>query len=991
MYRILFKTICFVFIGWIVVAGGVAEAQTGSRSRVLGRVADATGGAVGGAEITFDSDVLQGARRVRTDENGNFASPPLPPGNYSLTFTHASLPTTTRRMHFAVGRTHHLDVVMGETTPDGGEAPRLDRVSQGSEGAETVPRELLETLAEDRDLETAAALTGGVHTTGPNDGLTIHGAQSWEGLFLADGVVLNENIRGQPFGDLLIEDALAETTTLTTGLSAEYGRFTGGVVTAVTRSGGNAFSGSLRARLDNEDWQQETEFSPPREDEIDETFEATLGGRLVHDRLWFFLAARDRPTDSSGITRRFAIPFQQEMDEERLEAKLTGSPAPAHQLQLGYLDVDEHQSNRAHGGLGFFAITVDDGTLQDRELPQEALTADYSGVLGPRFFVEARYSEREFTFEGSGGQDGSIPGGTPVWDLVASVIYNESLFCGTCRPEERDNESTRLQGSYFLSGGAAGSHDLTFGYETFEDIRRADNHQSVNDWMVWNFSGSVFDDRNRRVFPIFVPFQQGGLTLIEWLPIETPSLGTDFTTDSAFLQDRWRLGDRWSLSLGLRWDELDYTDSEGTPALESDRLSPRLGFSFQPSLASPWELHASVGTYAGLVPNTIGNMGSAGGAPSQYEFLYRGPSINDGSGPLVDTETAVAQLFDWFFDQCPRAQVEADPFSCPLLIDADIPRGPLVVADLQATAADEVTAGFSRRLGSAGSVRVDLIHREWKDFYANRTDLTTGRGEDRAGNVFDEERIVNEDDVLTREYDAVRVLFDHRWWRGRLRLGGNYTWSEAEGNFDGETGGSGPVASSLLSYPEYREARWNAPEGRLAIDQEHRLRLWAIFDLVRSARHHLSVSLLESFLSGRPYSAVGTIDSRPFVDNPGYVSPPTSVDYFFSDRGAFETDDITRTDLALNYSFHFPAGFEIFLQPEVLNVFDEDGVVDVNRDVLTAQTGAGRATGLVPFDPFTETPVEGVHWLKGSRFGRPVDEADLQTPRTYRISLGIRF
>lgn len=991
MHRLLFKTLCFVVVVGIAAAGTVAEAQTASRARISGRVVDSTGGAVGGAEITFDSEVLQGMRRARTDANGNFASPPLPPGDYSLTFEHPTLPTTTRRVHLAVGRTHHLDVVMGRTAPDGGEAPRRERIADGSEGAESISRELLETLAEDRDLSTAATLAGGVHTTGPNDGLTIHGAQSWEGLFLADGVVLNENIRGQPFSDLLIEDALAETTVLTTGLSAEYGRFTGGVVTAVTRSGGNAFSGSLRARLDNDDWQEETQFSTPPEDEIDETFEATLGGRLVRDRLWFFLAARDSSLDSTEITQRFASPFREGTDEERLEAKLTGSPAPGHQLQLVYLDVDEHQSNRAHGGLNFFAITLDDGTLQDRELPQEALTADYSGVLGPRFFVEARYSEREFTFEGSGGQDSSIPGGTPVWDLVESVIYNESLFCGTCRPEERDNETSRLQASYFLSAGAAGSHDLTFGYETFEDIRRADNHQSANDWMVWNFSGSVFDDRNRRVFPIFVPAQQGGFTLLEWLPIETPSLGTDFTTDSAFVQDRWRLGDRWSLSLGLRWDELDYTDSEGTPALESDRLSPRLGLSFQPSLASPWELHASVGTYAGLVPNTIGNAGSAGGVPAQYEFLYQGPPINDGSGPLVDTETAVAQLFGWLFDQCPRAQVEADPLSCPLLIGADIPRGPLVVDDLRATAADEIVAGFSRRLGSSGSVRLDLIHREWKDFYANRTDLTTGRGEDRTGTTFDVERIINEDDLLTREYDAVSVLFDHRWWRGRLRLGGNYTWSEAEGNFDGETGGSGPVASSLLSYPEYREARWNAPEGRLAIDQEHRLRLWAIFDLVRSRRHHLNVSLLESFSSGRPYSAVGRIDSRPFVDNPGYASPPTGVDYFFSDRGAFETDDITRTDLAFNYSFHFPAGFEIFLQPEVLNVFDEDGVVDVDREILTAQSGAGRAVGLVPFDPFTETPVEGVHWLKGSQFGEPVAEDDFQTPRTYRISVGFRF
>ena len=56
--------------------------------------------------------------------------------------------------------------------------------------------------------------------------------------------------------------------------------------------------------------------------------------------------------------------------------------------------------------------------------------------------------------------------------------------------------------------------------------------------------------------------------------------------------------------------------------------------------------------------------------------------------------------------------------------------------------------------------------------------------------------------------------------------------------------------------------------------------------------------------------------------------------YWFTDRDAFHTDDITRTDLALNYSFNIGKKFEIFIQPEILNLFDEDGFVDVNAAVL---------------------------------------------------------
>ena len=52
---------------------------------------------------------------------------------------------------------------------------------------------------------------------------------SFENLFMVNGVTVNENLRGQPY-DLYIEDAIQETTIATAGISAEYGRFSGGVV-----------------------------------------------------------------------------------------------------------------------------------------------------------------------------------------------------------------------------------------------------------------------------------------------------------------------------------------------------------------------------------------------------------------------------------------------------------------------------------------------------------------------------------------------------------------------------------------------------------------------------------------------------------------------------------------------------------------------------------------------------------------------------------------
>ncbi len=179
------------------------------------------------------------------------------------------------------------------------------------------------------------------------------------------------------------------------------------------------------------------------------------------------------------------------------------------------------------------------------------------------------------------------------------------------------------------------------------------------------------------------------------------------------------------------------------------------------------------------------------------------------------------------------------------------------------------------------------------------------------GNVVDKGIVVNEDNLLERKYDAVQVSADFRLFQ-RLRVGGNDRYSKVYGKGDGETGPSGPVRSAILMYPEYRDVRWYAPKGRLAIDQKHRARLWASYDLISSGSHRLNVSLLQSFWSGTPYGAVGTISlinrnpgsgNRPYVTNPGYRNPPTMQTYYFTARDAYRTPDITSTDIAFNYSF----------------------------------------------------------------------------------------
>ena len=81
------------------------------------------------------------------------------------------------------------------------------------------------------------------NTPSPNQ-LTISGGFAYDNVFLIDGVDVNDNLLGTS-NDLFIEDAIGEVQVLTSGVSAEYGRFSGGVVNIVTKSGGNRVRGQL--------------------------------------------------------------------------------------------------------------------------------------------------------------------------------------------------------------------------------------------------------------------------------------------------------------------------------------------------------------------------------------------------------------------------------------------------------------------------------------------------------------------------------------------------------------------------------------------------------------------------------------------------------------------------------------------------------------------------------------------------------------------------
>jgi len=155
----------------------------------------------------------------------------------------------------------------------------------------------------------------------------------------------------------------------------------------------------------------------------------------------------------------------------------------------------------------------------------------------------------------------------------------------------------------------------------------------------------------------------------------------------------------------------------------------------------------------------------------------------------------------------------------------------------------------------------------------------------------------------------------------------------------------------------------------------------------------LNVSLLERYDSGTPYSlsfsAARQADpNAPVLGNPngnpnnkfGYWQAPTTVTYFLDKRGSERWDDVTATDVALNYRLPISV-VQLFVEGEIINAFNEQAQI----------LGSTAITRAAAFNPFTQTPVEGVNYNKAANFGQARSSADYQQARTYRVSVGFRF
>ncbi|HXI11898.1 MAG TPA: TonB-dependent receptor [Thermoanaerobaculia bacterium] len=960
------------------------------------------GNPLAGATVTVSSPALQRTRTTVTGDSGGYSFSGLNPGVYTVRAERAGLASIAQQVTLSLAQTSRVDadLKVGSVSESIEVTAWTPAVLETRGSATNFTSREIARLPVPRTIRGTVLLAPGISVSGAANAIGISGGPANDSLFLVNGVVVNENLGGQPH-NLFIEDAIQETTVMTSGISAEYGRFTGGVVNTLTKSGGNEYSGSLRESFANPSWTDKTPFrdsqgNPQADpvDEVDRIFEGTLGGRVIRDRLWFFAAGRLAETAAQRSTAFTNLQFTNTLDEKRWEGKLTSSVTPKHNLVASYLNIDLTEFNSSVGAI------LDTDSLVDRSSSPNSLRAlQYGGILARNFALEARFAEKESGLINRGGRFTDRVKGTYIRDLSRGAFFGAPLFCGVCSPSERNNRSWMAKATYYLDTASLGNHSLVLGVENFAETRIENNHQSGSDFTI-SSSGSVI--QGSKVFPRF-----DGNTTLSWAPILKNSEGTDFQTDSIFLNDRWALNNNFSFNLGVRFDKNDGKDADGHLVSDDSGWSPRLGMTYDARGNGRHRLSATVGRYISkILDGGVGSAAQAAGSAATLGFRYAGPVINGpGAAPLVPTHEAIRQLFAWFDSVGGTNNRE-------FLTSTSVPGFSTRFDEgIESPSMDEITLGYGVQIGSNGFAKIDGISRKWQNFYAGQLDTSTGQIVDPFGNRGDQSRVINDDRETERKYRGVQL--QAAWRPRRFSFGGGYTWSRLEGNDDSSDGVPGTPNSKF--YPEYLDYAQRRPYGQLIQDQTHRARVWAGFDQT-TVIGDFNLSALHNYDSGRVFSSAGFIDASGRLAGNSFANPPSNPGYtlsqlgfthtyFFSERNAFRLDDSHSTDVAINYGLPIRR-LELFVSASVINVFNNDAVIDrgfIDRTVRTRRT-AGGAAGLKAFNPKTETPIQcpqgasaatctalGAHFQLSPTFGKPSRFEAYQLPRTYRFSTGIRF
>ncbi len=947
---------------FVVLCAGALDAQTRTTGVIEGHVT-AEGNPLPGVTVTA-SGAVPGSRTAVTDAAGAYRFPALPPGRYELTTDIQGFGPQKREVVAALGATTAADFQLRaelkqEITVEA-EAPAID--PKATDVGTTVDARAFTQLPLPRDYGSIALLQPGV--TSDQAGFSVMGATGLENAFYIDGVDAT-GMRTGAQTKVIPEEFLSEVQVETAVAPAEYGRALGGVVNAITRSGGNAYHGQVFGFFDSQSLQAKAKPGVVGGDFAgfnDQDYGASLGGYLVRDRLWFFGVY-----DRTGLSRDTHLvtgsgsPFDgstfrsQDRTQNLYAAKLTWTISPSANL-VGSILGDPTRDNQQ---------LVEDAPERTRAILEQSGRPDESligTVLGSRWVAEGgffRHQERRdrtpvFSPPFLTSNDADIP----TWDLADCPLPGcfsgaPWVFIPTDEPLlKEDYERRQARGSLT---GYLGNNELKVGIDGARltgEVRRAipggvaRTINALADGTIL-YTQSWFGDESGA-------FGAGSVV---------PEVSGRPRTDelAAYVQDTWTPLPNLTVNAGVRYDEFRLKDAVtgGTIADLNGNFAPRLGVAWDPAKDGRSKLSAGYGRFFQAVP------------------------LDHQAGSFRGTSLSVTDVLGFSFDCGPTA-VDCESFPNRFAEPAD--------PNLKAPEEEQATLGYERLISDRLTVGVRAIYSRLLRAVEDRCDLQgndaafafTGNGCALVNPGFGDYGLGRFPDFTfpdgstspilctnglnpeegrasgpclplpkaRRTYEAVALTAEQRFSPDSYLLA-SYVYSRLRGNYDGafnELGEGDPNTNFDFDYPGLLANAY----GKLANDRPNQAKVTGFHRFPFG----LTTGVNAYFRSGTPEDILGSFALINGAPVPLYLAPRGS-------QGRTPND----YDLDLHFDYALPR-----------LPFQVDLIADVFR-VLNRQTVL-RTNPFYNFDGFqSDNSVQ-----TNPNFGAPILRAD---PRLVRFGLRI--
>jgi hypothetical protein len=540
---------------------------------VIGRVSDATGGALPGATVVATSVATGIARTTVTDAHGRYTLFNLAPRIYTVRAELDGFAPTVRQAHtFYVGTTITIDFALAvsgaEQVTVRGTLPSIETTRNTL--SRVVQQDEIDALPViDRNFNDLAALAPGVTKTGVYGGVDIGGNRDFQNGYQFDGVSVERHHAGDQ-RIAFAQDWVQEFQVLTSQFNVEFGQAAGGVLNVISRSGGNDTTGRLYSYFRNGAWDATPAFTTRKPPLHEHRVGVTIGGPLVKNRVFYFGGierfsnANSRVVNSTFARANGTFPST---DARTLSlAKVEIAADAAHTIRVRHNGQRQTTTGSSVGGIS----TEEHGRFSD--LRANDFAGGWSWIMSPTRLNEARASWGAAVPTGGCNFASRNAPGTWFERAYPGAQFGCPVNFGTIAEHQLQVIDNLLW--------THGSHDVKVGVQ-------ASWTRSDGDFR--NFRDGRYSFERDLAFtpadPLSYPFS--------FVLIEGPT-EWDLSAWSVgmFAQDNWRMTDDLALSAGVRYD-IDNSLTALNPLIRTDKgvrtidgdvnnVAPRVGFAWTP-------------------------------------------------------------------------------------------------------------------------------------------------------------------------------------------------------------------------------------------------------------------------------------------------------------------------------------------------------------------------------------------------------------------------